>query len=95
VIDFPQMVSTSHPNAQFYFGRDVECIQRYFTKKHKLHFEGVPILENDIERKLDLDTEIKASGCFNTATAEQLAEYDRLNEEYLDTRDIVGGGEAD
>ena len=26
VIDFPQMVSTSHPNAQFYFARDVECI---------------------------------------------------------------------
>jgi len=87
VIDFPQMVSTSHPNAQFYFGRDVECIQRYFTKKHKLHFEGVPILENDIDKKLDLDTEIKASGCFNTVSADQLAEFDKLNEEYLDTRD--------
>ena len=87
VIDFPQMVSTSHPNAQFYFGRDVQCIQRYFTKKHKLHFEGVPILELDIDKKLDLDTEIKASGCFNTVSADQLAEFDKLNEEYLDTRD--------
>ena len=26
VIDFPQMTSTSHPNAQFYFERDVKCI---------------------------------------------------------------------
>mmetsp|Transcript_2621 Transcript_2621/g.3546 ORF Transcript_2621/g.3546 Transcript_2621/m.3546 type:complete len:279 (+) Transcript_2621:57-893(+) len=26
VIDFPQMVSTSHANAQFYFERDVKCI---------------------------------------------------------------------
>jgi len=26
VIDFPQMTSTTHPNAQFYFERDVKCI---------------------------------------------------------------------
>jgi RIO kinase 2 len=26
MIDFPQMVSTSHPNAQFYFNRDVQCV---------------------------------------------------------------------
>ena len=26
VIDFPQMVSTSHLNAQYYFARDVQCI---------------------------------------------------------------------
>lgn len=28
VIDFPQMVSVSHPNAREYFDRDVACIQR-------------------------------------------------------------------
>ncbi|KAF7320409.1 Tudor domain-containing protein [Mycena kentingensis (nom. inval.)] len=27
VIDFPQMVSTSHENAEWYFNRDVECIR--------------------------------------------------------------------
>lgn len=47
----------------------------------------MPVLESDIERKIDLDTEIKASGCFNAATTEQMDEYDRLNEEYLQTRD--------
>lgn len=26
IIDFPQMTSTSHPNAQFYFQRDVVCV---------------------------------------------------------------------
>ena len=36
VIDFPQMVSTSHLNAQYYFARDVECIQRFFTKRFRL-----------------------------------------------------------
>jgi len=79
------MVSTSHFNAQFYFGRDVECIQRFFTKRFRLHFDGVPVLETDVERKQDLDTEIKASGCFG-ASAEQLAAYDKLNEEYLESR---------
>jgi len=32
VIDFPQMVSTSHRNADFYFQRDVDCILVYFQK---------------------------------------------------------------
>ena len=93
VIDFPQMVSTSHANAQYYFARDVQCIQRFFTKRFRLTFEGVPVLENDVERKLDLDTEIKASGCFNSASAEQMAEFDRLNEDYLQSRDNQAEGE--
>ena len=50
-------------------------------------------MENDVERKLDLDTEIKASGCFNSASAEQMAEFDRLNEDYLQSRDNQAKGE--
>jgi len=38
VIDFPQMTSTSHINAQYYFERDVRCIQQYFTKRFGLEF---------------------------------------------------------
>lgn len=56
VIDFPQMVSTSHENAQFYFARDVKCIQTFFTKRFHLTFEGVPVLETDVERTVDLDS---------------------------------------
>ena len=45
---------------------------------------------------MDLDTEIKASGCLSGATADQLAEYDRLNDEYLESRPAAdGGGEDD
>lgn len=33
VIDFPQMVSTSHRNAKMYFERDVQCIRSYVKKK--------------------------------------------------------------
>uniref|UniRef100_A0A672YST3 Serine/threonine-protein kinase RIO2 n=1 Tax=Sphaeramia orbicularis TaxID=375764 RepID=A0A672YST3_9TELE len=33
MIDFPQMVSTSHPNAEWYFDRDVKCIRDFFAKR--------------------------------------------------------------
>lgn len=45
LIDFPQMTSTDHPNATFYFERDVKCIQDYFLRKFGLTFEGMPVLE--------------------------------------------------
>ncbi|KAI0721279.1 RIO1-domain-containing protein [Cerioporus squamosus] len=35
VIDFPQMVSTSHKNAEWYFNRDVECIRRFFRRRFR------------------------------------------------------------
>ncbi|KAG8828584.1 hypothetical protein FRC17_007490 [Serendipita sp. 399] len=35
VIDFPQMVSTRHPNAEWYFNRDVECIRTFFKRRFK------------------------------------------------------------
>ena len=65
VIDFPQMTSTQHPNAQYYFARDVKCIQTFFSKRFGLTFEGVPVLETDVDRTCDLDKEIKASGFFD------------------------------
>ncbi|KAG6541263.1 hypothetical protein Mapa_017314 [Marchantia paleacea] len=34
MIDFPQMVSVSHKNAQMYFDRDVECIFKFFGKRY-------------------------------------------------------------
>ncbi|GLC33815.1 hypothetical protein PLESTM_000122500 [Pleodorina starrii] len=33
LIDFPQMVSITHANAEELFSRDVECIVRFFSKK--------------------------------------------------------------
>jgi RIO kinase 2 len=35
LIDFPQMVSTQHPNAKELYERDMGCLYRFFT--HKLH----------------------------------------------------------
>ncbi|XP_062228008.1 uncharacterized protein LOC133926219 [Phragmites australis] len=39
VIDFPQMVSVSHRNAQMYFDRDIECIYKFFNKRFNLSSE--------------------------------------------------------
>ncbi|KAL0944642.1 rio1 family protein [Colletotrichum truncatum] len=36
IIDFPQMVSMDHTNAEMYFDRDVNCIKRFFEKR--FHF---------------------------------------------------------
>lgn len=35
VIDFPQMVSTRHANAEWYFNRDVECIRTFFRRRFR------------------------------------------------------------
>ncbi|KAF5026871.1 hypothetical protein F66182_1067 [Fusarium sp. NRRL 66182] len=36
IIDFPQMVSMEHKNAEMYFDRDVNCIKRFFERR--FHF---------------------------------------------------------
>lgn len=76
VIDFPQIVSIEHPDAEFYFNRDVECVRRFFKRRFKYVAVGggedtdgwgdgykyaYPKLK-DIERKGDLDVQVKASG---------------------------------
>ena len=35
LIDFPQMVSMDHTNAEMYFDRDVNCIKRFFEKRYR------------------------------------------------------------
>ncbi|KAI5670042.1 hypothetical protein M9H77_19895 [Catharanthus roseus] len=47
MIDFPQMVSVSHHNAQMYFDRDVEGIFRFFRKRLKLSFQETVDDETD------------------------------------------------
>lgn len=39
MIDFPQMVSVKHRNAQMFFDRDIECIYKFFRKRFHLSSE--------------------------------------------------------
>ncbi|KIK71070.1 hypothetical protein GYMLUDRAFT_148507 [Collybiopsis luxurians FD-317 M1] len=74
VIDFPQMVSTSHENAEWlvlefhlYFNRDVECIKTFFRRRFKYEstlypkFNRVPANEEGSE-DFRLDVVVAASG---------------------------------
>eukprot|EP00003_Mantamonas_plastica_P031345 TRINITY_DN811_c0_g1_i3.p1 TRINITY_DN811_c0_g1~~TRINITY_DN811_c0_g1_i3.p1 ORF type:complete len:272 (-),score=116.16 TRINITY_DN811_c0_g1_i3:50-865(-) len=62
LIDFPQMISTDHLNAEFYFDRDVECVRRFFRKKFGFECEEYPQLERDTKREYNLDVAVEASG---------------------------------
>ncbi|KAM3960446.1 uncharacterized protein ACR2FA_000379 [Aphomia sociella] len=61
IIDFPQMVSTSHPNAELYFDRDVKCVREFFKKRFGYVSETHPKF-SDLEREDELDTEVACSG---------------------------------
>jgi RIO kinase 2 len=80
LIDFPQMVSIDHPDAKFYFERDVGCVKRFFERKfHFVSDEPGPLFEEakaqlgrgDTKR---LDVEVEASG-FSKKMAKELETY--------------------
>uniref|UniRef100_A0A5B6YSJ7 Serine/threonine-protein kinase RIO2 n=1 Tax=Davidia involucrata TaxID=16924 RepID=A0A5B6YSJ7_DAVIN len=78
MIDFPQMVSVSHRNAEMYFDRDVKCIFKFFAKRFNLSFQEHMDESDDSEVESDeisrprlssitkvagfLDKELAASG---------------------------------
>eukprot|EP00474_Spongospora_subterranea_P009875 CRZ10333.1 hypothetical protein [Spongospora subterranea] len=62
MIDFPQMISTSHSNAEEQFDRDVNCIRLFFKKRYKFFSDVVPQLLVDAEKRVPLDVELGASG---------------------------------
>uniref|UniRef100_A0A674CHR6 Serine/threonine-protein kinase RIO2 n=1 Tax=Salmo trutta TaxID=8032 RepID=A0A674CHR6_SALTR len=46
MIDFPQMVSTTHFNAEWYFDRDVKCIRDFFAKRYNYESELYPTFKD-------------------------------------------------
>jgi RIO kinase 2 len=62
MIDFPQMVSTDHLNADMYFQRDVDCIRHFFSKRFGFVSEDYPTLAKDVIRTSSLDRDVAASG---------------------------------
>ncbi|GAA5839622.1 hypothetical protein JCM9279_006000 [Rhodotorula babjevae] len=77
LIDFPQMVSTDHPDAEYYFNRDVECIRIFFARRFKYESSVYPkftAVVRDGVREFDLDVEVAASG-FKKEDRRALEEY--------------------
>ena len=46
IIDFPQMISTCHPDAKYYFDRDVRCIQDFFRRRFGYESELCPTYDD-------------------------------------------------
>ncbi|CAH2049046.1 unnamed protein product, partial [Iphiclides podalirius] len=61
IIDFPQMVSTNHPNAELYFDRDVKCLRDFFKRRFAYESQLHPKF-CDLERDERMDEEIACSG---------------------------------
>lgn len=61
LIDFPQMVSTTHQQAQQYFARDVDCVRTWFARKYHYESRRYPVL-NTKPAKTRLDILSEASG---------------------------------
>lgn len=78
VIDFPQMLSITHINAQMYFDRDVNCIKTFFERQFKFTsddkgpFFAEAIKGSDRNRRLDV--EVEATG-FSKKLAKDLDKY--------------------
>ena len=60
-IDFPQMVSTNHKNAEFYFNRDVKCIDDFFERRFGFITTRKCLLSS-VKRTSQLDKQVKAAG---------------------------------
>lgn len=90
MIDFPQMISIDHPNAEMYFDRDVNCVKGYFERRfHFVSDEPGPFF-GDARKQLGkvvggggvggggglkrLDVEVEASG-FSRKMAKELGTY--------------------
>ncbi|KAG6017064.1 hypothetical protein E4U54_008490 [Claviceps lovelessii] len=95
VIDFPQMVSMEHQNAEMYFDRDVECIKRFFLRR--FHFtSSIPgPFYKDAKKKLRkseltrLDATVEASGF----TKKMLKDLEAAIRERAEKKDSAGHSE--
>ncbi|KAK2461864.1 hypothetical protein APHAL10511_006327 [Amanita phalloides] len=79
VIDFPQMVSTSHENAAWYFNRDVDCIRNFFRRRFQYESSLYPrfskvLSEDSDSHSFRLDVVVEASG-FGRKDMRILEEY--------------------
>ncbi|XP_037817350.1 serine/threonine-protein kinase rio2 [Lucilia sericata] len=81
LIDFPQMMSTSHENAEYFFDRDVQCVRELFRRKYNYESAEYPKF-SDIVRDDNLDTEVHCTGYGFTKEMENdlLKEYGMIEE---------------
>lgn len=83
LIDFPQMVSVNHENAEYYFNRDVECIRTFFKKRFRYESSIYPRFVSTMKegiKDFELDVVVAASG-FGKKEGEELERYMKMVKE--------------
>jgi len=85
IIDFPQMVSTAHPEAKMFFQRDVDCVRDFFKRRFEYESELAPTFD-DICRVDALDAEVAASGVTKEMEKDLLLQYG-MDEETSENED--------
>jgi RIO kinase 2 len=83
LIDFPQMVSVNHENAEYYFNRDVECIRTFFKKRFRYESSIYPRFISTMKegiKDFELDVVVAASG-FGKKEGEELERYMKMVKE--------------
>jgi RIO kinase 2 len=90
IIDFPQMVSIDHANAEYYFDRDVACIKRFFDRRFGFTSDEPGPFFKDATKVVvkRLDVEVQASG-FSKKMAKELELY--MKEHGIDGDAVVEG----
>jgi RIO kinase 2 len=74
IIDFPQMISINHRNAEEQFDRDVQCIKSFFEKKFRYTADDDGPFWSDVRRTGTLDAAVEASG-MSKKQAKELEKY--------------------
>ncbi|OLN81241.1 Serine/threonine-protein kinase rio2 [Colletotrichum chlorophyti] len=93
VIDFPQMVSMDHQNAEMYFDRDVNCIKRFFEKRFHFVSTTPGPFYKDAKKTVGkdgakrLDATVEASGF----TKKMAKDLEKAIHEQTSTRSDDGG----
>ncbi|WVQ70804.1 hypothetical protein IAR50_000326 [Cryptococcus sp. DSM 104548] len=62
VIDFPQMVSTRHENAEYFFQRDVNCVRRFFKRRFRYEALSWPTWKDVLEAEDEAEEPQPAEG---------------------------------
>ena len=80
VIDFPQMVSTRHPNADELFNRDIGCVVTFFKRRFGyVSMDSPPTFATLPTKRKSLDKLIEASG-FSTKLSIELEHLYQLRD---------------
>ncbi|KAL8382766.1 hypothetical protein RB595_006514 [Gaeumannomyces hyphopodioides] len=92
IIDFPQMVSMEHANAEMYFDRDVACIKRFFQRRFHFSSDEPGPFFKDAKKSVGaggarrLDAAVEASGF----TKKMLKDLEAAMQEQLASRGDEG-----